>query len=616
MVGSGLDAETMTARLLDLAEELGAPTAEVAEARAGNRNSADLLWRFLQRRPGWLLVFDNADDLATFKVKGIDAAGGAGWLRPSFAGLVVVTSRNSSSREWGQHAEVHQIGCLDAAAGAQVLIDLAPASGSWDDAIALSNRLHGLPLALHHAGLQLASYFAAEQTFGDYTQALDRRFARLMGGNPTDDPRELVTSTWEVSLDGLAAAGRPQARQLLRVLSCLAPAATIPREAVDLSILSRVCGNDLDMAADGMNALASVGLITVTAGPTETSPRTVMHPLVSETCRLRLDAEDCTEIGGIAVALLSAATSQLSVEEAVDYPAWVQFLPHLNSIYSYLGPTLAEADLASLANITAYAAAALLWAGLWPVSADLAQCGLQYGTRLGVHHEAVLALRFHLASVHRFNGMYAEAEREYSAVLEDMVQVLGHDHPSTLAARYEIARLLADRAQYQGAEREYRQVLAAMERLQGPDHPDTLTTRIQIAQMLWLRGQYEQAEQEYRDVLTTSQRALGPDHPGTLAARHQIAQVFWFRGQYETAEQHYRELLTSEMRILGPDHPTTLETRHLLAAIFSELGQNEQAIREYQDVLAARQRILGPDHPDTLSSQGSLAALQNPGLPT
>jgi hypothetical protein len=57
--------------------------------------------------------------------------------------------------------------------------------------------------------------------------ALDERFGRLMGHSGADD-RAVITSTWELSLDALAARGRPQARPLLRVLACLAPAVLIP----------------------------------------------------------------------------------------------------------------------------------------------------------------------------------------------------------------------------------------------------------------------------------------------------------------------------------------------------------------------------------------------------
>ena len=307
-----VDAGTVTLKLVDLARDLGAPPGEVAETLNGRRDPADLLWRFLAARTGWLLVFDNADDLGALAVGGSDAAGGAGWLRPSAAGLILVTSREQDPQAWGRHAELHAVGWLDAATGAEVLTDLAPDAGPAKDAAALSERLSGLPLALHHAGSQLASPFAAERTFAQYVRALDERFGRLMGHGAADD-RAIVTRTWELSLDALAARGRPQARPLLRVLSCLAPAVLIPPRMLDLEILGRMCQDGADGAAEGLTALASVGLITVSPGPAGTRPGVTVHFLVAETSRLRLDAEDPAQAGRVATTLLAAAAAGLEL---------------------------------------------------------------------------------------------------------------------------------------------------------------------------------------------------------------------------------------------------------------------------------------------------------------
>jgi hypothetical protein len=46
-----VDAETVTARLLGLARELGASPGEVAEGLAGQRSPAEVLWRSLEGRP-------------------------------------------------------------------------------------------------------------------------------------------------------------------------------------------------------------------------------------------------------------------------------------------------------------------------------------------------------------------------------------------------------------------------------------------------------------------------------------------------------------------------------------------------------------------------------------
>ena len=646
-----VDSATVTARLLDLAQDLGAPPGEVAEAMNGRRDPADLLWRYLEVCPGWLLVFDNADDLEALTVGGNDAAGGAGWLRPSAAGLIIVTSREGNLQAWGRHAELHPVGWLDAATGAQVLADLAPEAGPAEDAAALSDRLGGLPLALHHAGSQMASPFAAERTFAAYARALDERFGRLMGHGAADD-RAIVTRTWELSLDALAGRGRPQARPLLQVLSCLAPAVLIPARVLDLGVLGRVCQDGEDGAAEGLAALALVGLITVSPGQPGSRRDATVHPLVTETSRLCLDTEDPVQAGSVAVALLATAAAGLDHDRPEDWPAWVQLGPHLNAVYGYLASRLAGDDLAAIADVTTSATEAFLSAGSYLAAQELATSALEDATRLGADHAAVLTLGFQVATAHLFRGKYAEAEQEFRDLLAARLRVLGPGHPDTLAVRHEIARTLAARGRYEQAEQEYREVLAARLRVLGPDHHSTLTTRHQVARMLARRGRYEQAEQQLREVLAARLRVLGPDHRNTLATRHEIARMLAERGQYEQAEREYRDVLAAALRVLGPDHhdtlvgrygvarmvakrgqieqakqelrdvlaaqirvlgsehPSALASRHEIARMLAERGQYEQAEREYRDVLAVEMRVLGPDHPDTRATRDSLTMLE------
>jgi hypothetical protein len=264
----------------------------VADALAGRSNAADLLWRFLEAQSGWLLVFDNVDDLDMLTIGDLRAGEGAGWIRPTTAGLVLVTSRVSAARAWGRHVEVHMVDCLDAGEGAQVLVDLAPDAGLTSDAATLSARLSGLPLALHHAGLYLSSNFAALRTFKGYHDALEERFGDLMGRGSATDDRAIVTCTWELSLDALERKGRSQARPLLRILSCLAPAVSIPGALLDLAVLGRFCAGGPDEAVLGLDDLVSTGLITTSTTTVGARPGVIVHPLVAETNRLRLDSED------------------------------------------------------------------------------------------------------------------------------------------------------------------------------------------------------------------------------------------------------------------------------------------------------------------------------------
>lgn len=609
------DAETMTLKLLGLGTELGAPHEEVVEARGGHRDAADLLWRFLDVRQGWLLIFDNADDLRLLTVDGNEVSSGAGWIRPSAAGVVLVTSRESRQAEWGRHAALHPVGDLTPADGAQVLMDLAPGGGTVKDARALSARLGGLPLALHHAGSQLASEFAAEQTFKGYAHALGERFQQLMGRGMADD-RAIVTRTWEVSLDVLAASGRPAARPLLRILSCLAQGVLIPVLLLDPGALAKAlaealadAGGGAEDAADALAALKSVGLIT--ASPISDRPGVTIHPLVAETNRLHLDDADLAGTPAAVIRLITTATTGLEPQATEHWRAWLQLLPHLHAAYGHLAARLGDADLAGLVCVSAQAAHALLWAGSYAAALDLARCALTYGSRLGHDHKDILSVRDAAAGAHWFRGEYAQADEQYRSILEDELRMYGPDHPYTLGTRFDLGRVLAVRGQLDEAAREYSDVLHARLRDLGPDHSSTLSVRRAMAGVRARQGRLGEAEEELRGVLAGQRRTLGANHHDTLNTRLDIAFVMERRGRLAEAEQEYRAVLDDQLLVLGPGHPSVFDARLSIAAVQAMRGMRRQAIREYRAVLADQSRVLGPDHPSTRRTRHALARLEN-----
>ena len=87
--------------LLGLAQQLGAADGEVQDALAGRVRPSDVLRQQLETARGWVLVLDNADDPGALADRDRAAGDGAGWLLPSLAGLVVVTSRTSDLAAWG-----------------------------------------------------------------------------------------------------------------------------------------------------------------------------------------------------------------------------------------------------------------------------------------------------------------------------------------------------------------------------------------------------------------------------------------------------------------------------------------------------------------------------------
>ena len=627
------DTARLTSGMLEVLRELGAPESVTVPVREGARTASARAWEFLNgdhvagRR--WLLVFDGADNPAV--LAGADAAtpaDGTGWLRADPAGMVIVTTRIRDPQVWGTRVTLRELKPLDDEAGAEVLRDLAPevADPGGHEARELSRRLGGLPLALHLAGAYLGSPFAHWSTFAGYRQALD---GVELPAALTDieeqgaDIHGTVQRTWDLSLDALAAEGRPQARPLLLVLSCFAPATPIPAWLLQLpplaALLADRAGQEKDNGAErrglraGLQGLSRTGLIEIaTSGGAAGVNAVTVHPVVADANRIRLAASADAEhaaVHGTAVALLEAATAGLDPARPGDWPTWRLLRPHVNAAIDLLADDLDPAVLARLLMVSAVGTEALLGAGRLAAAEKLARASVAAATFLSRDDPAAMTARGYLARTLVRRGRSGDAETIYRELLADRLRVQGDDHIDTLATRHDLAAALGVQGRYGDAEQLYRQLLADDDRLRGPDHRETLAARYNLARMIGLQGRYREAEEMGRQVLDSQRRVLGPDHPDCLASRQNLARLAGKAGRYAEAERMYRQVLADRRRILGDDHPDTLATRHRLARIVGQRGRYGEAEELCHQVLADRRRLLGEDHPDNLSTRHRLARM-------
>jgi tetratricopeptide (TPR) repeat protein len=606
-----VDAASVTGQLLGLAHHLGAADGEVQEALAGRLNPSDVLWQKLEAAPRWALFFDNADDLTALASADRRARDGAGWLRPTKAGLIVVTSRIRDPNTWQPVAQIHSVEPLDEHEGAEVLMDLAPAAGKIDDAKILAARLGGLPIALHQAGSYISSIFAEEHTFSAYGRALDNRFEELLSRSEEDRTR--VTNTWELSLDALSAQGRGQARVMLRVLSCFADGAPVPPMLIDPVALSSAF--EFSGAQDELRALLAVGLIDSTEHePSEGRPSVQVHPLVAETVRYRAGAA-LAESHAVAVKLLRVAVGGLDETDPKDWALWLTILPHMEALLR-LDVKASAATLDSLTWSAVRMSTALLESGSYPALLEVTETAIQRIGGLDSSESGTLTLRNNRAYALQFLGRFAEAEVEFREVLEARRQVLGTDNPDTLDSWHNLANVFAEQGNVTEAETEWRQVFNARRRILGLHHRDTLITWHDIAWALSERGELSKAMSEYLHILNAIKQApgLGPEHREIFHVRDHIARVLAKQGRLEEAETEFRDVFNGQLKILTPDHPERLDAWYGIASTLAEQGKYAEAETEFRQLFEIRRRVLGPDHPETLAAANGLAsALANQG---
>jgi hypothetical protein len=346
---SAASAATLHTGMREVARRAGAPDALIEQAWAGDRSATDLVWNTLAAVASpWLLVLDNADDLALLTPDGSTVGDGTGWLRPPPPdGTVLVTTRDHETGRWNPRwAGTHAVPPLNPPAGGALLRQLAPGAGPEADAETLSTRLGGLPLALRLAGQYLADAAAAPHfpddgprptTFAAYHEALRTRagaLERLLGGRRTAAARDraLITRTFELSLDLLARRGAPQARPMLRLLACFGPGAVPCELLLDPAILreSPLFPDDLDGDAvrEGLRSLAGLGLAELGTDAVAGSTAT-LHPVVRDANRAHPDVlGHRREYADLMVALLRAATPATAPEDTAGWPRWAVLAVH------------------------------------------------------------------------------------------------------------------------------------------------------------------------------------------------------------------------------------------------------------------------------------------------
>ncbi|MFI7026663.1 tetratricopeptide repeat protein, partial [Micromonospora sp. NPDC049900] len=449
---SAVDGATLVAGMSAVAREAGASAEEVRDADS-DLTLAGVVWGWLDRMPGrWLLVIDNADVPELLAPAGTSVAGGQGWLRSAGDGVVLVTSRVTDRRVWGQRAGWFPLGELDQRSAALMLLDRI---GRADEpelmkaAMAVTDRLGRLPLAVHLAGSYLGSGMAAVGLDGYLRLLTDRSLSVVDEGAPgwgEQDPRRLIMSTWEISLDALERQGRVRARTVLRVLSFLGPGSVVPVPMLDPSVLSEAGllsdGDEgrAEMAA-GLAGLRAVGLIDGASVAVDGSgDGLVVHPLVAEVCRWRAERDgQRPSLMATAAGLVVAASAQLDPADPAHWNAWQVLAPHARvalGVIAEMSEDLGARVVGANNGLTHHYDAK----GSYPAAIDLGKdVAAAAAARLGVEHPDTLMSRNNLAAVYQAAGRLGEAIPLYEATLAARERVLGAEHPDTLMSRNNLA---------------------------------------------------------------------------------------------------------------------------------------------------------------------------------
>ncbi|MFP8886276.1 tetratricopeptide repeat protein [Streptomyces mangrovi] len=592
------DRASLRAGMLAVASDRGAADSELLAVRNGFRPAADLVWEYLDRSAEpWLLVLDNADAPAILR--------DGSWLRTSPRGTVVVTTRRAAAR-WWPGAQLQHIGVLPREDAARVLCDLAPHSGTMEQAAEIADRLGRLPLALTLAGGFLSHQVIDPWSMEVYGHRLDEgeRVTLIDQGADAleeEDPRQLVGRTWQLTLDTFEARGLTDAVALLRLLARMAP------EPLPLSVLNRPEIEEVIPRARTETALRAL-LDHSLAELVDTGVRCVQsHGVLLDSVAAATPRAEVAVLDPTAVELLDAAVP--AIPDAGPYEPRLRLLaPHVLALLRRVADSSAMPD--ALAVATRLAVALHRTGDYLSAWETVRTAAALTEPLLGPEHRLVLAARSREGRALFRLGRYAEAESLLSRVRQTQEGLFGPDDPDTLDTCHGLQLVLGNLGRREEALALLRRTVAGRRAALGPAHPLTLRSR---ASLLVILPAPDLETEDGGTLLSLPEecvRHLGPDHTVTLSARHNHAWALYVLGRLGAADAEIRSVAEAYDRRFGPDYPIALSARQLLARTRAALGHRDEGIALMSDVVARRERALGADHPFTAASRGLLGELR------
>src|SRR5262245_241521 len=556
---------------------------------------------WLESNDGWLLILDNADDLAVVRE----------FIPSSETGHLLLTTRAHYTGKMAVRIAVEK---MEPEEGALFLLrrlgkieieeplESAPTDLRMQ-AEALSRMFDGLPLALDQAAAFIEE---TPSTLGEYLSLYqaERSKLLLMRGDLVLDHPEPVVITFSLAFEKLEGVS-PAAADLLRLCIFL-EADAIPEEIFNGG--KKELGEEL-----GARTASSVSLLEVIKEASRFSllhhdpkTRTVnIHRLVQDVLK------DQMEIDTSRIWAERAVRAASRVFPDVEYDTWracsrlikhVQSLAWLIDEYGF--------DFSEASKMLTQAGMYLYERAMYTEAEPLIQRALAIKEKaLGPEHPSVAATLNHLAELYQEQSKYEEARPLYNRSLAINEKALGAEHPSVATTLNNLAELYRAQCKYEEAETLYKRSLAIKGTALGPLHPSVAATVNNLAGLYRAQGKYGNAEPLYKQSLVIYEKALGLEHPFVATTLNNLAELYRTQGKYEEAEPLYKRSLAIDEKVLGLEHPDVATTLNNLALLYEAQGKYEEAAPFYNQSLAIKEKALGPGHPDVATTLNNLANL-------
>jgi DNA-binding SARP family transcriptional activator len=596
------------AALADLAAALG------ISRHTREEDTRAALWAELDRTPGWVLVFDNADEPARLEP----------YLPAAVHGDVIITSRDQA---WRRLARPIPVPSLQRAESVAYVVERSgdPDAGAAGE---LAELLGDLPLALQQA----CAY--VEQTgmsVPDYVRLFRSHQDVLLR-----DPGTVAT-TWGLAFDRVRRRST-LAAGVLETMSFLA-ADTI---AVEM-LWPLAEGDELDVQ-EAIGELLRLSLVDRKGATLR------VHRLVQDVVRARLSEAAARERLENAAALCVAvpdveADGAAHLVQLAAHSAALAWVPAgLVGALAAVARRFAERALYPAAEQVLVAALELVEMSGTAIQRGELLCQLgevldqagRLGDALGLHRRAVTLLDAEpdaddLVVAHAYNrlghvlncadettGAIAAHERALKTlrdadrtdlmapVLVDLGYTLWADGLLDRAAEAlnagrdllepgdrtwahataGLGMVAQDRGRVDEAIELQRRAIDEFTEISGADHPDTAQAMDKLGYALRLQHRPEEAIRQHQRAVRLLERVLGADDPRVAMTLSNLGLALREAGRIDTAVDVQTRAHQLFLTALGPAHASTLMAGRRRAVVMAMAGRPAQALTLIQEVVA------------------------------
>ncbi len=582
---------TMAADYASLAVDLNLPEKD-------SRNQTDMVRavkRWLEHNPGWLLIFDNAQDPG--EVRDYLPMGGAGHL--------IITSRNPN---WSGVAKLLPVQVFDRADS----IDFLCKRTGQDDrkaADTLADELGDLPLALEHAGAYIEttgrSISDYLKLFGEYQQEL------LSRAKPSEDCPCTVATTWEISFQEILKES-PTGADLLNLCAYLAPD-NISRELLIEEAnhlpepLASAVADPLSFD-DAVSTLRRYSLIEVTADTLS------VHRLVQAVVRDRIEENGKKVWAEAAVCLLSDAFPIKSDDpESIDMQTWLdcsRLLPHALSASGHA--EILEVAPRLTSNLLNQAGSYLRERADLYEAKEAHERALKLAEAFyGKNHPHVAICLENLGRVLRDQGDLKGAKKQLERALniDEAFYGLEHPQPHVAICVDNLGRVLDHMGELAAAKEHFERALKIDKVIHGPNHFKVAIRLNNIGTVLQEQGDLEAAKEHYERALKIDKAFYGENHPYVAIRLNNIGTVLQEQGDLEAAKEHCERALKIDKAFYGSDNPHVAISLSNLGGVLQDLGDLQGAKEHFERALKIDEDAYGRDHPEVATDVNNLGSV-------